>query len=210
VSAANVQDPQVIRELREQLATFLRAAAAALGGRANELARMRDWLRGEQQSQWKRELVKREEAFQVARRQWLEAEAEVTNPMNSRGPRRASSMEERVVMDRARRRRDEAEEKLATVRRCLIRLDQECEPLVQQCQSIDLALRDLGDKALHRLERMADRVQDYLDAATAPALAPMAPAGPAVDAGAVPAAVSAEPPAAVSAETPAGAPAAGA
>jgi len=119
-------------------------------------------------------VVKREEVYQVARRQFLSAEAEVVNAAHTRGPSRASSMEERIVMDKARRRRDEAEEKLATVKRSLIRIDQECEPLVQTCQSIDLALRDMGEKALNRLERMADRVQEYLDITTAAPLAPAA------------------------------------
>jgi len=174
MSSANLNDPQVIRDLREHFAHFLRSAGAALGGRANELSRMRDWLRGEQLATWKREVVKREEVYQVARRQFLSAEAEVVNAAHTRGPSRASSMEERIVMDKARRRRDEAEEKLATVKRSLIRIDQECEPLVQTCQSIDLALRDMGEKALNRLERMADRVQEYLDITTAAPLAPAA------------------------------------
>ncbi len=166
MTSANISDPEVIRTFRTQLASFLKLCSAALSARASELNRTRDWLRGEQLPYWKGQSFRREEAFQNARRQWLEAEAAVTEGMRSRGPGKPSSIEERIEMDRARRRRDEADEKLALVKRWLVRLDQEGEPLMHQCQGHDFDLRDRGVAALGQLQRLAERVQTYLDLPT--------------------------------------------
>jgi hypothetical protein len=163
MTSANISDPEVIRTFRAHLAVFLKMCSAALGSRASELNRTRDWLRGEQLMHWKNQAMRREEAYQNARRLWLEAEAAVTEGMHGRGPGKPSSIEERIDMDRARRRRDEAEEKLALVRRWLVRLDQEGEPLMHACQGHDFDLRERGALALAQLDRLAERVQTYLD-----------------------------------------------
>lgn len=178
MTAARVTGPEVIDGFRPHLATFLKACTAALGARAGELGRLHDWLRGEQLPHWKRETIRREEAYQEARRLWLQAQADVAAGSDGRGPGRAGSHEERLAMDQARRRRDEAEEKLAQVKRWVMRLDQEGGPLVQECLVHDLELRERCTRALTQLERMADRVQDYLDIPSATGAPPPLPVAP--------------------------------
>ena len=160
---ANLTGPEVIRDFRAHLATFLQVGAATLGGSAGGVARVRDWLAGEQQGHWKRQVVRHEDAYQEARRAWLIAEDEVRAGPRRGVPDRQSSMEERLVMDRARRQREAAEEKLALVRRWLNRLDQDCAPLIHQVRGHDLALHDQGKRALTQLDRLAGQVEDYLD-----------------------------------------------
>ncbi len=162
MSGANISDPEVIRIFRRRLAAFQQTCSAALGGSAGDFVRVQDWLQSDQQGHWKKQIAKREELYQAARRTWLDAEAEVRASHNSRGIDKQSSMEERLLMERARRSRDEAEEKLAVVRRWLIRLGQECGPLIHQCRDHDLALHDMSDKAVARLDQLADRVETYL------------------------------------------------
>jgi hypothetical protein len=175
VSGADINDPQVIRDFRAQLAKFAQVCANALGARAGELGRMHEWLRGEQLPHWKHQAFKREEAYQNARRLWLQAESDVAGSPGSRGPKKPSSYEEKLEMDKARRLRDEAEEKLANVKRWVARLDHEAGPLIQSCHSRALELEEKCRGALLQLDRMAERVQDYLDLPSA-SLAPPAPA----------------------------------
>ena len=110
----------------------------------------------------KRTLVNREEAYQQARRTWLSAEADVQLSANSRGPGRPSSLEEKIDMDKARRRRDEAEVRLVTVKRCLDLVERQCTPLTTTLRGCDFAVRDEGSKALARLDSMTMAIEDYL------------------------------------------------
>ncbi len=161
MSSADLADAQVLRDFRAKLGKFVQTTTAALGGSDGDLRRVLDWMQGEQLPLWKRQLREREEIFQQARRTWLDAENDVRGGLNSRGPHKASSIEERVLMQKAQRRRDEAEEKLEHIRRWLIRIEQDCSPLIAQCRNHDLALRDLGERALAKLERLASDIDTY-------------------------------------------------
>jgi hypothetical protein len=161
MSGANIADAGVIRDFRHKLAGFVTATGAALGGSDADLRRVQEWMQQEQLPHWKRQLRDREDAFQQARRAWLEAENEVRGGMNSRGPQKPSSTEERVAMQKAQRSRDEAEEKLAHIRRWILRIEQDCSPLLHQCRDHDLALRELGERALAKLDKLANEIDTY-------------------------------------------------
>jgi len=167
MTSARLTNPDAIRDFRNHMVGFKEVCESALSGSAAELSRVRDWLRVDQQSFWKKQLVKREEVYQTARRMWLEAEGDTVGAMNKRGPAKPSSMEERIIMDRARRHRDEAEEKLTLVRRWMLKIEQDGEPLVNQCQSHDFALREDCGKAITQLDRLLDQVYAYLAVPTA-------------------------------------------
>lgn len=161
MSRADLADVQVIRDFRLKLAAFVQATGASLGGSDADLRRVQDWMQGEQLPHWKRQLREREDAYQSARRAWLEAENDVRGGMNSRGPQKPSSTEERVLMQKALRRRDEAEEKLASIKRWMIRIEQDCSPLLHQCRDHDLALRELGERALTKLDQLSTDIDTY-------------------------------------------------
>ena len=167
MSSARLTNPDAIRDFRMHMVSFKEVCESALSGSAAELSRVRDWLRIDQLVHWKKQLIKREEVYQTARRMWLEAEGDTVGAMNKRGPAKPSSMEERILMDRARRHRDEAEEKLALVRRWMLKIEQDGEPLVNQCQSHDFALREECTKAITQLDRLFDQVHEYLAVPTA-------------------------------------------
>ena len=166
MSRADISGPEVIRGFRANLHAFAATTAAVLGSHGNDLRRTYDWLRSEQLPHWKRLALRREELYQNARRLWLQAEDEVAASATSRGPGKPSSLEERIDMDKARRLRDEAEEKLALIRRWVARLDHEAGPLIAQCQGHGLDLHERCSKALATLDRLADRLQSYLDLPT--------------------------------------------
>ena len=161
MSRADLADAQVIRDFRLKLAAFVKATGASLGGSDADLRRVQDWMQGEQLPFWKRQLREREDVYQHARRAWLEAENDVRGGMNSRGPQKPSSTDERLVMQKALRRRDEAEEKLASIKRWMIRIEQDCSPLLHQCRDHDLALREMGERALTKLSQLATDIDTY-------------------------------------------------
>lgn len=161
MSRADLADAQVIRDFRLKLAAFVKATGASLGGSDGDLRRVQDWMQGEQLPLWKRQLREREDIYQHARRAWLEAENDVRGGMNSRGPQKPSSTDERLVMQKALRRREEAEEKLASIKRWMIRIEQDCSPLLHQCRDHDLALREMGERALTKLAQLAIAIDTY-------------------------------------------------
>ena len=177
-SGADLADPSLIRDFRGQVGRFVNLAAGALGGAGTEVDKVREWLLGEQSTLWKAQVRKREEAFAEARRRFQQAQSEVELAQRGRGGGKQSSDEERLEMRKAKRRLEEAEEKLALIRRWAQRLEQDGAPLVHQAKMHDLALRELGSHAMLRLDRLADAVQAYLDAPTGERLAsPPSPDG---------------------------------
>lgn len=176
---ADVRDPEALTELRLAFARFLRTCDGALGGYTSELARVRELLRSEVLTHWRRQVTKHEEVFQEARRQYLEAEQDMRDAEHRRGAAgKQSAIDERLVMDRARRRREEAEAKLALTRTWLLRLDRDGEAAASVCQAQVLGLRERTAEAIARLERLHERLMDYLDISHgSAAMATPAPAG---------------------------------
>jgi len=78
-----------------------------------------------------------------------------------RGSGRASAEDERVAMDRARARRDEAEERLAAIRTWVNRLNSDGGGLVHRCRSAALALDDDAQRAIATLDALAAAIATY-------------------------------------------------
>ena len=166
MAQADLSDPAVLDDLRRRMAAALEIGEHALTCAAEDLDRVRSWVDGEQTPRWKRELQRREEEFQVARRAWLDAESEVRQAQRGRGGGRQSADEERVAMEKVRRRRDQAEAQVEACRRWSLRLRQDGELLAHQCRGHRLGLADQGAAALARLGAMAAAVAEYQRQAT--------------------------------------------
>lgn len=175
MSQADLADPAILDDLRRRLGAALGVCEHALTAVVEDLARVREWVEGEQLPRWKRTLAKCEEDFQVARRAWLAAESEVRQAQHGRGGGRQGSDEERVAMEKARRRRDHAEAQVEACRRWTLRLRQDGEPLAHQCRNHRLGLGEQGGAALARLSAMAADIAAYQRRAGAAPPAPGAP-----------------------------------
>ena len=150
--------------LRGRVAAFILTTNAAIDGSAQQVGHVMDWLRHEQLPHWKRTLANREEAYQEARRAWLSAEADVRLAAQGRGPGRPSALDEKLDMDKAKRRRDEAEERYHAVRRWLDQVERLSAPLVTTLRGHGFGLADEGARALARLDGMVVAIEDYLRA----------------------------------------------
>lgn len=159
--SADISDPRVIRDFRARMSRFQQQASSALDGAPTALSRATDLLRFEIGPRWKKELSRRQEQFAEVRRTWLEAEAEVKAKGQRGQVDRASAADEHREMLRAQRRCEEAEEKLKAVRTWLSRLDGDGKDLLARCRDQDLAIQELTVKAMARLDRMADSLDEY-------------------------------------------------
>ncbi len=159
MSTARLRDSACLADLRRALALFRTRCAAVLGQAGPALMAMDEHLRLELARHWQRELIRREEAWQEARRAWLAAADEVRHP--GRGPGRASAEDERVAMDRARTRRDQAEERLASIRTWVNRLSSEGGALAHRCRSAALALDDDAQRAIATVDALEAAIATY-------------------------------------------------
>ena len=160
--SANLADPAIIRDFRSRLARFQQQVAVAMDGAPTALTRTIDELRCELAPRWKKELERRRDTYIEARRKWLDAENEVKAKGQRGQVDRSSAMDEQREMNKAKRRVDEAEEKLALIRTWLSRLEGDGKDLLARCRDHDLTLQMLSDKGMTQLDRLADRVDDYL------------------------------------------------
>ena len=159
---ANLADPALIRDFRARLLRFRQLADATMAGAPTVLERSLDHLRSDLTPRWKKELGRRQELYTEARRRYLEAEADVKANGRRGAVDRTSAADEQRGMNRARRRCEEAEEKLALIRTWQTRLEGDGKDLLARCRDHDLAIQELSGKALAQLDRLADRVDDYL------------------------------------------------
>ncbi len=160
--SADVKDPAIIRDFRGRLARFQQQVAAAMDGAPSALDKSIDQLRNEIGPRWKRELGKRQEAYTEAKRKYQEAEEEVKAKGRRGAVDRTSAADEQREMNRAMRRCEEAEERIKLVRSWLFRLEGDGKDLLARCRDHDLALQELTRKGMTQLDRLADRIDDYL------------------------------------------------
>ncbi len=160
--SAHLSDPAVIRDFRARLLRFQQAADSAMAGAPTALQRALDHLRSELAPRWKKDLGRRQELHTEARRRYLEAESEVKANGRRGAVDRTSAADEQRDMHRARRRVEEAEEKLALIQTWQSRLEGDGKDLLAKCRDHDLAIQELSGKALTQLDRLANLVDEYL------------------------------------------------
>jgi hypothetical protein len=154
---ANISSPEVIKRFRARMVEFDSECRRALEGSRSEVSRIEDWLRREQATYWKRELRKREEIAEQARRDYLSA---VHNDGGYGGKK--SAVDEKKLLDRALRRKAEAEAKVQAVKRWLMTIDKQVADVSGACLSLSSLLDSVIPKALARLDQMLDSLDEYM------------------------------------------------
>ena len=156
--SANIRDPEVIRRFRAQFIRFCEAAQRALDSTANDVASVTDWLSGEQMRHWKLQHRKRHEEMKNAWREYVNARH------GDRRMGKPSSVDERKAWERAKRRKEEAEEKIALIKRWVMRLEREAEKLRPPCVRFEEVLLTNMPRAVARLDHMLENLEIYLQA----------------------------------------------
>ena len=154
--SANIDSPDVVKRFRSHFVKFAEECQRALDGAHADVNRVREWLAREQAPYWKHELAKCEEQVEHARREYSRARLADT------ATRKNSCVDEKKALDRAIRRRTEAEEKLQAVKKWLPTIEREAAKALGPCASLKSLLRLLVPQALARLDQMLDSLDEYL------------------------------------------------
>ena len=154
--SANIASPEVIQRFRAQFIVFDAESRRELGGIQNAVRSVQNWVQVEQASHWKSELRKRHEVAEATKRAY-------TMVRNTGGKMKKDDIEEeRKAMVKAKRRLEEAEEKLETIKKWTLILEREAVWNVKPCVALASRLLSLTPKAIHRLDQMLDNLDIYL------------------------------------------------
>lgn len=154
--SARIDDPDVIRQFRIRLAAFDDACRNALLGVDAGVKRTSEWLKGEQQHHWKKELRSAENAVNIATGDFNRAR------LSSTGAASNAVLDAKKVLDKAKRRKENAETKLDATKRWAVRLTADLEKPLTAVRSFEILLDESTPKALSRLDRMVEKLEDYL------------------------------------------------
>jgi hypothetical protein len=153
---ANIDSPEVIKDFRHRLIKFDEVARQAVAGSQNDVFRIAHWISHEQTSYWGGELRRREEQFLVAKIKYAQAK-DPNSPYQ-----KESSVDDKVEMEKCRRRRDEAEVKLKAVKKWTAQLERMCAEKLATVRVFGGKLEIFTPLALHKLDMMVERLEDYL------------------------------------------------
>lgn len=154
--SAHISSPDIIKQFRARFICFDSECKKALEGIRTNVHRVRNWLQGEQKLYWKRQLRKREEEAEVAKRNYKFARY-------GADPRQKQTAEDqRKIMMKALRLKEEAEIKLKAIRKWSMTLSQEAVKSLRPCETLASKLASLTPRAVNRLDRMLDNLEIYL------------------------------------------------
>lgn len=156
---AKVSSIDALEAFRADLIRYVEKARAALEGAEGEVRRMRTWLDVDRTGYWKRE-------FKQRVKQLEEAEAEYYNARITR-PTESHAFHKMAVA-KAKRRVEEAEEKLRVLKHWRQSFDNRVTPLLRQLDPMShLVCRELP-KGIHALGESIKALQDYAEKVPAP------------------------------------------
>ncbi len=158
MSNANISDPEVLKRFRQQFVKFDADCRQALGSVRGDIYRVIDWLQREQLSHWQRQLRKREELVMQARLEYQRAAS------GEKFHGKSSGVDERKILDRMMRLKEEAELRIERVKHWSWAVDQETGKLMHPCAALGRLLDHQSPQTIARLDRMIDSLDDYLRA----------------------------------------------
>jgi hypothetical protein len=155
-SSANIDSPEVIRRLRAQFVKFQERCGIALAEIYADVRTVEAWLEREVHPYWRRQLRRRQDLVEKAKRDYAEA------VWGSKNVGKASPVDEKKALDRAIRKKEEAELKLKRIKRWNQVMKREIGKRLQPCRRLGLEMDTLGPKALARLDQMMDSLDRYI------------------------------------------------
>ena len=152
---ARIESPEVIKGFRNRFVIFDQECRNALMGCAADVTSTTEWLRSEQRLYWKNQLRKREEELNVAQREHSQAQWAA-----GRGGR-SSAVEELRALHRAKRRKEEVEQKINAVKKWSALLDQKTSKMMGPVNALTILLDQRTPQVMARLDRMLDSLEEY-------------------------------------------------
>jgi hypothetical protein len=155
---ANIHTIDALKEAKAALATFAEEAGALLANVDSDIARMGQWLTHERPAHWKSQVRKRDEAVQAARQ-------EISRKQLAAAPDPASTVLERKALARCLDKLSEAQRRQQNTRRWIGVWDKESLSARGSISQLAEFVRADIPKAIARIDRMMEQVEDYLSLA---------------------------------------------
>lgn len=152
---ARIEGPEVIQEFRRRFLEFADVCRNALASLDSDVRSTATWLKTDRVTYWKMQHRKREEAYNLALNEYNRAR-DSTSAMG-----KASTIDEKKAMERAKRAKEEAEERLQAVGHWTRLLEHQVEKLSGPCASLSILLSSLTPRAVARLDQMLDALDEY-------------------------------------------------
>ncbi len=153
---ARIDSPEILKELRVQFVKFSQACHQALSAVDSDVKSTEMWLTHDQRLFLKMQLRKCDEAVTAAQSDYSQAKWGASD-LN-----RSSGVEEKRVLDRAKRRKEEVERTAAAVQRWSVQLVDQVGKLRRPCISLANLLDFTTPRALAAIDRMLDSLEEYL------------------------------------------------
>ncbi len=153
---ARVDSVERLKEFRIQLCRHAEMIQTAMSEAEQDIHRTRNWLHQDQQIYWKSEFRKRTELYHRAKLILKQRQNEKT-PLGGR----YSCVDEKKAADAAKRRLEEAEQKIANVRRWLRQLDKEADEYKAVVQKLGRYIEADVPRSLARLDQMIAALEAY-------------------------------------------------
>jgi chromosome segregation ATPase len=149
---AHVGSIAALDDFRSKLLVYLSKAQRVLDDASHDVVGTRIWLQTDRQLYWKRELRRREHALAQAEQELMSARlSEAQGAIQDR----------RLMVQRARRALEEAQDKLRGVKGWLGRYDSEVESELKAAQQLRQILSGDMRKAVAFLESAGETLSDY-------------------------------------------------
>jgi seryl-tRNA synthetase len=154
--SARIDSPEILKEFRAEFLKFAQACRQALAAVDSDVRSADGWLSRDQRLTLKMQIRKCDEAVNNAQREYNQARWDQKNLS------RSSGVEEKRVLDRAKRRKEELEQKAAAVEKWIVMLDDQVGKLNRPCLALSNLLDSTTPRALADIDRMLDRLDEYL------------------------------------------------
>jgi hypothetical protein len=163
--SANVRSLQAIRDFRVAMANFGDDARNALSSVEMEIRRTRDWLQRDQYAYWQSQVKRRLEEVSIARTELHRRK------LSQQGSDAVSDTEQKENLRLAQRRLEEAERKVALIKKWVPILEHAISEYHSAAQPLGDRLSGQFVSSLALLERMVVSIESYLalEAPSAPA-----------------------------------------
>jgi hypothetical protein len=149
---AEVTSISAISDFRAALLVYIAKVRPLLDDSADEVNRMREWLRTTQRMHWENQVKQRTRTLSDAQQALFSAEL---------AKLRAPSTAETAAVQKARRAVSAAEEKLRTVKRMALTFEKEALPRVKQIENLRSVVASDLQRGVYFLERMIESLERY-------------------------------------------------
>ena len=152
--SANIHSLEAIEAFRAKLIVYARRAGNTVDEVSDEVRRLRLWIQQDGPLHWKRETLRRKRKLEEAQQALLAARISAL---------RETTSSERLAVDRARRRYEEAMEKLQAFKRWNHQFDRQVSPLVKEVGKLMNTLTIELPKATAHLAGVVWMLSDYAE-----------------------------------------------